>query len=167
VTSPYTEDGFNIVDATYSFGFYSIGTQTTSYAGSTALTTGIIGAVTRLNQSAGGTFTLSSIELGNISIAGTKTISFTGLKADNTTVTQNFTTDLNAINLRTFNFTNFTNLVSVDWVDNGSGSPVYYQFDNINVSPTVSTAVPEPFSILGTIFGAGSGVFLKRRLSKD
>jgi hypothetical protein len=166
VASPYTEDGFKIVDLTYNTGFYSIGTQTQNYAGSTALTTDYFGSVTRLTQVGGGTFTLSSIGLGNTIIGGDLTISFTGLKADNTTVIQDFTTDLNAINLRTFDFSNFTDLVSVDWVEVNSFAN-YYQFDNINVSPTVSAAVPEPFSILGTIFGAGSGVALKRKLSKD
>jgi hypothetical protein len=57
--------------------------------------------------------------------------------------------------------------INVDW---GQGSP-FHQFDNINVSAAggVSggvTAVPEPLTILGTIFGVGSGMAMKRKLAK-
>jgi hypothetical protein len=38
--------------------------------------------------------------------------------------------------------------------------------NNINVNAASATAVPEPFTVLGTIFGAGYGVALKRKLSK-
>jgi hypothetical protein len=63
--------------------------------------------------------------------------------------------------LQTFTFSNFTNLASVDWtVSTGN----WVQFDNINVS--AATSVPEPFTVLGTIFGAGYGVALKRKLAK-
>jgi hypothetical protein len=167
VGSTYSKDGFTLV-APASIPFFNYGTQTTSlYAGSTALLAwGAQDSVYRLTQDNGGVFTLSSIDLGNTFLTTpTRTVTFTGLRADNSTVTQDFTTDPDVINLRNFNFSNFTNLVSVDFV--GDGVSQYYQFDNINVSPTVSAAVPEPFSILGTIFGAGSGVALKRKLSKD
>jgi len=80
------------------------------------------------------------------------------------TVTQSFRTDAVLSTLKTINFTNFTNLVSVDW----DQSIPFHQFDNINVTPTASaTSVPEPFTVLGTIFGAGYGVALKRKLAKD
>jgi hypothetical protein len=41
-------------------------------------------------------------------------------------------------------------------------------FDNLYVgTASAATAVPEPFTILGTIFGAGYGVVLKRKLTKS
>jgi hypothetical protein len=42
-------------------------------------------------------------------------------------------------------------------------------FDNLYVgtASAAATAVPEPFTILGTIFGAGYGVSLKRKLAKN
>ncbi|WP_373543244.1 PEP-CTERM sorting domain-containing protein [Chamaesiphon sp.] len=90
-------------------------------------------------------------------------IYFTGLKADNSTVTADFTTD-DLSGFETFNFANFTDLVSVSWMDLINIA----QFDNINVTPTANaTEVPEPFTVLGTIFGAGFGVALKRKLAKD
>jgi hypothetical protein len=67
--------------------------------------------------------------------------------------------------LENFTFANFTDLVSVDWV--GTSLNNVLQFDNINVASTVSaTSVPEPFTVLGTIFGAGYGVALKRKFAK-
>ena len=90
-------------------------------------------------------------------------VTFTGTITGGGTVSQAFTTDAVLSTLETFNFTNFTNLVSVDWIQ---GLP-FHQFDNINVTPTAnSTAVPEPFSVLGTLFGAGYGVALKQKLAK-
>jgi hypothetical protein len=39
--------------------------------------------------------------------------------------------------------------------------------NNLYVGTTTATSVPEPFTILGTIFGAGYGVALKRKLAKS
>jgi hypothetical protein len=58
-------------------------------------------------------------------------------------------------------FTDFTDLVRVDLRQSGG----YIQFDNINVSAS-STSVPEPFTVLGTLFGVGSSIALKRKLAK-
>jgi hypothetical protein len=160
VGTSYTEDGFTVSQVgSQLYPFAVWGNQSNDYPGSTALYNNTANGVTRLTQVGGGAFTLSSIDLANIfSTTSPTPVTFTGLKADTTTITQNFTT--NAIGLTTFNFANFTNLVSVDWTQASTA----HQFDNINVSS--STAVPEPFTVLGTIFGAGYGVALKRKLAK-
>ena len=162
VGTSYTEDGFTVSQVgTQGFPLAVFGTQFTFYPGSTALFDRRANGVIRLTQVDGGAFTLSSIDLASFSNTSTSTpVTFTGLKADTTTISQTFTTS--AIGLTNFNFTNFTNLVSVDWTQ---VSP-FHQFDNINVSAASATAVPEPFTVLGTIFGAGYGVALKRKLAK-
>jgi hypothetical protein len=49
-----------------------------------------------------------------------------------------------------------------------SDPSAYGSFDNFYVgTSSTPTAVPEPFTILGTIFGAGYGVVLKRKLTKS
>lgn len=158
----YTEDGFTVSQVgTQSSSLAVWGNQSTFYPGSTALFNNASGGVTRLTQVGGGAFTLSSIDLVDLFNEPRSTpVTFTGLKADTTTITQNFTTS--EIGLTTFNFTNFTNLVSVDW---DQVFP-FHQFDNINVSAASATAVPEPFTVLGTLFGAGYGVAIKRKLAK-
>jgi len=103
-----------------------------------------------------------SIDLTSLFGNETVAVSFTGTRSDNSTIAQSFTTDPILSTLETFRFTNFTNLVSVDWTQDAP----FHQFDNINVSAASATAVPEPFTILGTLFGTGSGVTLKRKLAK-
>jgi hypothetical protein len=153
--SSYTEDGFNVAA---SGDFATWGTQMSFYPGSTTLFEDYSGTTT-LSQVNGGAFTLSSIEIGNVYNSGvSNTINFTGLRADNTTVGQSFTTD-SLPGLQNVVFFNFTNLVSVNWTTQD-------QFDNINVSAANTTSVPEPFTVLGTLFGAGYGVALKRKLAK-
>lgn len=162
----YTEKGFTLDSGGSSTGFFSYGTQNINYAGSTTLFNNAIGGITPLTQVGGGAFTLSSIDLTNLfNNSNTPVpVTFTGTVSGGGTVTQSFRTDAVLSTLETFNFTNFTNLVSVDW---NQGFP-FHQFDNINVTPTASaTSVPEPFTVLGTIFCAGYGVALKRKLAKD
>jgi hypothetical protein len=157
--STYTEDGFNVSTLGV---FATWGTQMSYYPGSTALFEDYSGTTT-LSQVGGGAFTLTSIDIGNAYNYGdSNTINFTGLRADNITVSQSFTTD-SLPGLQTVVFSNFTNLVSANWTTQD-------QFDNIctdgNCSNASSTDVPEPFTVLGTIFGAGYGVALKRKLAK-
>jgi hypothetical protein len=160
VGSTYTKNGFTINALnSSSFGLEFAGTQAPNYAGSTALFVWAGGGSSLLTQVGGGTFNLSSIDL---TANSTITATFTGTKADNSTVTRSFATDTIQNTFQTVNFTNFTDLVRVDW----SQSASYIQFDNINVSAANSTSVPEPFTVLGTIFGAGYGVAMKRKLAK-
>jgi hypothetical protein len=87
-------------------------------------------------------------------------------------------TTLRTVNFSAINSGNINVFTDIDLVviTNSRGNTNFYQFDNINVSspndvvsipaPQPSTAVPEPFSVLGTLFGAGYGVALKRKLAK-
>ena len=173
VPSPYTESGFTLSDpALPGFTrneFAVVGTQEANYTGSSAFYNNSIRATTRLAQVGNGAFTLLSIDVADLFNSGLgdpTLINFTGVRADNSTVTQSFTTDRNR-GLETISFNNFTNLVSVDWNPAPTSS---FQFDNINVVgnsvPAPSTAVPEPFTVLGTLFSAGYGIALKRKLVK-
>jgi hypothetical protein len=151
----YTEKGFTITGSLLG----TPGSLSPYYSGSTALFDDFFSPL-NLSQVGGGVFSISSIDLTTLFNSST-TVSFTGTKANSTTVSQIFTTDAVVNTLQTFNFnSNFTDLVSVNWSGNN------LQHDNINVSAASATSVPEPFTVLGTIFGAGYGVALKRKLAK-
>jgi hypothetical protein len=153
IGNSYTNQGFTIAS----------GLGTRGNLSTTSLFIESVGATASLTKVGGGAFDLSSIDLaGNNNDPTPVPVTFTGQKADNSTVSQIFTTS-GTLTLNTFNFTNFTNLVSVNWAQDVFP---YHQFDNINVSAASATAVPEPFTVLGTIFGAGYGVALKRKLAK-
>lgn len=162
--STYTESGFTV---SYSgqIGLQYYGTQRSGYTGSTALVPFSSTALTRLIKVGGGAFDLSSIDLADFNNGGTQlTASFTGTKADNSIVTQSFSTDT-LPGVQTFNFPGFTNLTKVEWNNTGSFST---QFDNINVSATVpgTTAVPEPFTIIGTVIGGTAAVRMRKKLKQ-
>ncbi|RCJ24512.1 hypothetical protein A6S26_18245 [Nostoc sp. ATCC 43529] len=89
------------------------------------------------------------------------TVTFVGVKADSSTISNTFT--LNGIKgFQTFNFTNFTNIISTSWQQ---VSP-FHQFDNIVISDSTTTTVPEPTSILGLLsfaaIGLGSALTYKK-----
>jgi hypothetical protein len=166
----YTENGFTLSQpGTQQYPFYTLGSTSTQYPRSTALINGNISGVTRLTQVGGGSFTLSSISLTAYRITGSPfepillPVTFKGTKTDATIVSRTVIVDGIPQSLNTFLFSDFTNLTSVEWTQTQQPS-VLAEFDNINV--TASAAVPEPFTILGTIFGAGYGVALKRKLTK-
>jgi hypothetical protein len=159
VTSPYQEQGFQITGT--SSGLRAWSNNFFGYAGSTALIgdTGV--TISRID---GGAFTLSSIDLASFfNDALAVSINVFGTSADGvSTFTQTLITSGNS-GFETRNFNNdFSNIVAFG-IGNYSGLPA--QIDNINVTPTGAT-VPEPFTILGTIFGAGYSVALKRKLAK-
>jgi hypothetical protein len=157
--STYTESGFTVVSQPPTF--LAWGTLSTFYPGSTALFSNTSNSNIRLTQVGGGAFNLSSIDLTNaLGDNVPVTVSFTGTRADSSTVAQSFTTDNVVRTLETFNFTNFTNLVRVDWAQ---GS-VFHQFDNINVSAAATTAVPEPFTIIGTLVGGTAAFRMRKKL---
>jgi hypothetical protein len=164
VGDTYTQNGFTIRNspgtAPYNFGLAYWGNQMPQSPGSTSLFNNT-GTTTILSQVGGGAFTLLSIDLADLTNITSAPATFTGFRADNSTVTQNLNTD-SLPGLQTFNFSNFTNLVSVN-ISNAS-----VQFTNICIDSgcSTATAVPEPFTVLGTIFGAGYGVALKRKLAK-
>jgi hypothetical protein len=167
--SPYTENVFTMTNSVNnSAGYLVWGTSSTYLPGSTALAHNVGNSTTTLSQLGGGAFTLSSSDLADLYNSGDNiTVDFTGNLAGGGTVFQSFTTN-SSQGLETFNFNNFTNLASATWTPTttaaaGNG---YIQLDNINVNGS-STAVPEPFTVLGTLLGAGSSVVLKRKLAKQ
>jgi hypothetical protein len=162
VASPYQEQGFQISNPNNFNSWDSVANA--FYTGSIALVGN--GATTTLSRTDNGAFTISSIDLAAFFNDGNSfAVTFTGIKANNGgSVTQTLTRSA-ARGLQTLSFnSSFTNLSSVSFA--GSSDALYPQFDNINVTPAISTAVPEPFTVLGTIFGAGYGVVLKRKLEK-
>jgi hypothetical protein len=160
----YTENGFTMTNSNGSSDAYLVwGTSSPYFPGSTTLSHNYANTTTTLSQVGGGAFTFSSIDLTDIyNQFDNITVDFTGNLSGGGTVFQSFTTN-SSQGLETFNFTNFTNLDSVTWTPTENR---LIQFDNINVNGS-STAVPEPFTVLGTLLGAGSSVALKRRLSKQ
>jgi hypothetical protein len=168
VGSSYTESGFTVTSSydPYPYAYAVNGPNSIFYTGSTAIANVQGYSTTTLTQVGGGAFTLKSIDLADYGNARGYynieyvNVDFIGNLVGGGIVKQSFTTD-SLPGLETFNFTNFTNLTSVKFVETGSFPN--FQFDNINVS---STNVPEPFTILGTLTGAGASVSLRQRLSR-
>jgi hypothetical protein len=149
VGNTYVEQGFKFEDLTAGFGFATWGSASTFYTGSTALANNDDSGITQLTRADGGSFNLGSIDLAvlypGITGDGAVSVTFTGARADQSTVSQ--TVVVNDGLVQTFSFAGFTNLSSVTW----SNEAMYHQFDNLNV-----TAVPEPGSV--AMFLAGIGV---------
>lgn len=136
----YSGGGFTLVNLSVTAGsndaFASPQSDNASYQGSTALANNRADGVTMLTKDGGATFTLGSIDVAELfpSNPSTGVLTFTGTRADGTTVTSAFTMDGMA-GFQTFTFEGFKNLVSVTWVQ----SSPYHQFDNIVLDPvTVS-----------------------------
>jgi hypothetical protein len=109
----------------------------------------------------GSAFSATSIDLAPVLAggSGTFTITFTGTHAHSTTVTQSFTVnDGTPTELQTFDFTNFTNLVSLSF-SQGTNIGFFgtqdtaYQFDNLVVTPAAVSAAPEPTAIWLAVAG--------------
>lgn len=112
-------------------------------------------------------FTLNSIDLAPL-IAGTTgvfNVTFTGTLADSSTVSQTFTVS-DSDTLQTLDFSGFTNVVNVSFVQGANlgffGSQgTAYQFDNVNVSLT-----PEPGTAVLWITGIGLMIVMRKRLAQ-
>jgi hypothetical protein len=143
----YQDQGYTLLNAG-SFPFATFGAQLADYVGSTALINDNDEGLTVLGRSGGGSFALYAIDLAELALGEglSYSVSFTGLKADQSTVTQSFTLD-GLYGAQTFAFgAGFTDLVSVSWTN----SAAYHQFDNISLS-----AVPEPASAALLLAGLG------------
>ena len=146
----YTEDGFVFTSAgpgpdrvvapsiTYNNSSYSLGE---TLLGTTALST--------VNSSL---FSISSLELLRVLPLNT-TVTFTGTKADTSTVTQTFTFSNNGWSTLSFS-AGFTSLASLKW----SQGLTPYLVDNLNVS-----AVPEPGIYVMLLTGIGLLGLVRRR----
>ena len=134
--STYTEDGFTLVSAGGSGGFFALTADDFSLTGSTSLFSTSGGSTITLEDD--GSFNLESIDLAELLVnSDPYDVTFTGTKSDGSEVTQTFTIDGDATGAQTFDFSDdFTDLVSLSWVQ---GNPTH-QFDNIVI--TVGTSGP-------------------------
>lgn len=110
------------------------------------------GETTSVTDAGDAPFTLDSIDLAPLLAGGTGTfdVTFTGTLADSSTVSQTFTVS-NTAGLQTFDFSDFTNVVSVSF-EQGTNIGFFedqdtgYQFDNLVIASSASS-VPEPGSL--------------------
>jgi hypothetical protein len=133
-------------------GFNTIGTRSSSFAGSTPLYNLNGFGVTTLTRTDGGRFSLFSIDLaetpnfdaaGNPVDLGAFSLTFFGQRAHGPNVEA--TATISAFpGTTTFLFAGFTDLDSVSWVQGGGGARnLTHQFDNVRVLP-----VFEPSTLL-------------------
>ncbi len=118
-----------------------------NYTGSTALFADGPNSTITMSRVGGGAFTLSSMQLANLFTGTTSMpLTFTGTKVGGGTVTNEFTFD-GSDALQTDTFVGFTDLLTVSWVQGADfGNP--HQFDNIDVTPLSTAAVPGPMAAL-------------------
>lgn len=159
----YTEDGYTLTNTNINeFPFGTFNTGESRYLGSTALFNDTINGTIVLTKSDGGIFDLLSIDLGELNEPfESSTVTFVGVKADNSTISNTFT--LNGVKgFQTFTFTDFTNIISTSWQQ----VEPFHQFDNIVISDSTTKTVPEPASILGLLsfatIGLGSALTYKK-----
>lgn len=101
-----------------------------NYGGSTALSAQWTPSTFSLRKEDGGAFSLASMDLCEISrTAAPATVTFTGHRADGSTVVQSWALD-GVFGFQTANFAGFDGVVEVTWV---SSSTTLHQFDNVRV----------------------------------
>ncbi len=152
VGASYVERGFLLTDA--EFATDGLGSPF-HLGGSTYLYSDVPDSTISLTHTLGYTFSISAIDLVEFITGGNVSVTFTGNRADNSTVQQTFTLD-GLPGFETFTFDpRFRNLVSVRWDDSAD----FHAFDNIEV------AVPAPATIL--LLGSGTLVFGARRRERQ
>ena len=123
------------------------------------------GSTTELTAAAHAAFTLNQIDLAQYNAPqtpGTFTVLFTGTRADNSTVTQTLTVNrvAGAPVLQTFVFSNFSNVVRVDFTQGATGTSLTgagYQFDNVVINAATN---PEPSTMLLSAFALACSLVL-------
>jgi len=150
--SSYVEDGFLLQSSAWLPNSLVVAGNSLS-AGSYAMGATPLATTTLTGASA---FSIGSIDLRRGFSFSNWSVTFTGTKADASTVTQSFS--LNNTNWNTFTFgAGFSNLTSLSWDE---GALRVYAFDNINV-----TAVPEPETYAMMLAGLGLVALARRRKS--
>ena len=126
------------------------------------------GHTTTIAREGGGAFALSGIDLANYGPGSfsntTFDVTFTGTKADSTTVTQTFTVNnptSGSLELQSFVFAGFTDLIKVQMTQGVYFGGTAFQFNNLVVD--APAAVPELASVWFLVSGvAALGVGRKR-----
>ena len=170
--TPLSISGFTLAATNpptgFSSGFEAHGSTSLFYAGEVGLLA-LAPATTpdnvvKLTDNANNPFTLDSIDLArNFPFDPAPTVTFTGTKVGGGTVTQTFTVTVpvGTAAFQTFDFTGFTNLVSVSW-----GQPPLedglHQFADIHVLETPAAA-PEPVTWLLVAIALAAAALYRRR----
>jgi hypothetical protein len=158
--STYSQSGYTFTALSSVFAAWNTGNA--NYAGSTALYNDNPNRTTRLTADSAIPFNLVSMDAAEVyrGTGQSVTITFTGTKADTSTVSQAFTLDGNhngtLASFETLNFNSgFTNLVKVEW----NQTPQYHQIDNVVINP-----IPAPGAAMLGIVGMTVIGALRRRL---
>jgi len=174
-----TQQGFSFTDllnSSFGSGFAVWQASSPNLPGSNTANTSLFeffaNSTTELTAAAHAAFTLNSIDLAQYltpQTPGSFTVTFTGTRADSSTVTQTFTVPRLAGTpaLQTFNFSGFTNVVKVDFtqgINGGSAIGTGYQFDNVVIN--AQTPVPEPGTNVLLAFALVTSLALYRLVSR-
>jgi hypothetical protein len=148
------QDGFQFTSSLSTLGTWQNSSPNHPVGGApaTSLMEFFAGGQTTMTKVGGGTFDLYGIDLAGYSTAGAGpfNVTFTGTKSDSSIVQQTFS-PLNANgltpSLQSFNFNNFTDVVSVGFTQ-GINATNAYQFNNIAVNqgtPASGFLGPSPY----------------------
>ncbi len=142
-----SEDGFTVAITSSPLANLEVfGSAHPSFAGSTSLSTFSQIQTVAVTRDGGGEFTLQSLDLSEYQsgpVFSPAQVTFTGYRADSSTVTQTVTSD-GVFGFQTVNFAGFTDLLSVIWMTSELGAPdSFHQFDNI-VLKTGAAQIPSP-----------------------
>ena len=155
VGDTYSDDGFEFTSLSPGLGLGTFGSLESRFTGSTALFDDNADGLIRLNQIDDVPFDLLAINLASLNGGMPLDVTFVGTLSGGGTVSQTFTIDGSPFVQQTFNFTGFSNLTKVEWVQ----APPYHQFDNI-----VIDVVPEPDTWLLVGTGIGTAILLRKLL---
>jgi hypothetical protein len=143
----YTQGAFELTNLSPGVGLGTFGALESRFTGSTALFDDIADGVLMLDQIGDAPFDLVAINLASLNGSVPVEVTFLGTIAGGGSVSQTFTVDGSPFVQQTFNFTGFSNLTKVEWIQ----APPYHQFDDIVVN-----VVPEPDAWL--LIGTGIGI---------
>jgi len=178
----YTQQGFTFTDQLNShFGSGLAAWEASSpnlpglASSDTSLFEIYAGSTTLLTDAGDAPFTLNSIDLTQYfsdNAAATFDVTFTGTLADNDTVSQTFTVEGSSSTptLQTFDFTDFSDVISVSFTQGTASTGTAYQFDNVVVNQSSSTPEPHSLSLIMlalAFVGLGTAAGQRRRLTGE